>query len=327
MYNLVLFDTEKEEVWDKFVMNESVNGTFLQTWRFLNYHPKGRFQDCSLIFYYDNKIAAVCPANIVERDGKKCFFSHQGSTYGGLVIGEKFYKARHVTDMVKELKEYVRSLGCDEIYLKITPDILSQNDSLLEYACYYNGFSEYKEIGLYINYDCYREPVMKNLSQGKRTNIHNCERANVQVRVLKSAEEIGVFHNILCENLQKYQVIPVHSIEELLDLKNNRITEECEFFGGYLGDEMVTGVMMFYFKNVMVAHTQYLCAKQAYAALSPLSYLYYWIIQEMKERGYRKLSWGICTEEHGKELNFGLIHNKESYGGFYSNNYTYYFIF
>ena len=81
---------------------------------------------------------------------------------------------------------------------------------------------------------------------------------------------------------------------------------------------------MFYFKSVMVAHTQYLSARKEYAALSPMTYLYYWIIKTMKERGFKKLSWGICTEEHGHVLNQGLLDSKEAYGSTYSNNYTCY---
>ena len=34
-----------EAEWDRFVMHESGNGTFLQTRNFLNYHPAGRFTD------------------------------------------------------------------------------------------------------------------------------------------------------------------------------------------------------------------------------------------------------------------------------------------
>ena len=40
-----------EAEWDRFVMHESGNGTFLQTRNFLNYHPAGRFTDASL---YEN---------------------------------------------------------------------------------------------------------------------------------------------------------------------------------------------------------------------------------------------------------------------------------
>lgn len=39
------------ERWDRFVLKESINGTFLQTRKFLNYHPKDRFTDSSLVFF------------------------------------------------------------------------------------------------------------------------------------------------------------------------------------------------------------------------------------------------------------------------------------
>lgn len=48
-YKIVNYNGEFEQKWDYFVMNDSVNGTFLQTRRFLNYHPLDRFEDCSLL--------------------------------------------------------------------------------------------------------------------------------------------------------------------------------------------------------------------------------------------------------------------------------------
>ena len=35
--------------WDDFVLNHSANGTFLQSRRFLSYHPQGRFTDASVM--------------------------------------------------------------------------------------------------------------------------------------------------------------------------------------------------------------------------------------------------------------------------------------
>lgn len=35
-----------EAEWDRFVMHESGNGTFLQTRNFLNYHPRGPVYGC-----------------------------------------------------------------------------------------------------------------------------------------------------------------------------------------------------------------------------------------------------------------------------------------
>lgn len=324
MFRIIFADRSHDEMWDDFVTNQSVNGTFLHTRRFLNYHPEDRFRDCSLLLHYDSHLAAVCPANLLEKEGKKIFLSHQGSTYGGLVIAKRYYKAKYVVAMVAELKEFLRKHGFGEAYLKLTPDILSEDSALLEFACYYHGFSEYKEINPYIDYEYYKEPVIRNFSQGKKTHVHNCERENVTIRPLQSEEEIGEYYDILCKNLKKYDLAPVHSLAELLDLKYNRLKNECEFFGAYLDGTMVAGGLMFYFQKAMVAHTQYLSARSEYASLSPMTYLYYWIIKTMKERGYRKLSWGICTEERGRILNFGLLNNKEAYGSMHSNNHTCY---
>jgi hypothetical protein len=52
-----------EAEWDRFVMHESGNGTFLQTRNFLNYHPAGRFTDASLMVYNEHGgLGAVVPA-------------------------------------------------------------------------------------------------------------------------------------------------------------------------------------------------------------------------------------------------------------------------
>ena len=47
------------------------------------------------------------------------------------------------------------------------------------------------------------------------------------------------------------------------------------------------------------------------------------MIGEMKERGFKRLSFGIATEDMGQKINYGLLRNKEGYGSMYSNNCTY----
>jgi len=107
MFRFEKYTEQDEKKWDDFVMDKSVNGTFLQTRRFLNYHPKDRFVDESIIIYNKkNNIAAVCPACLVEENGNKIFFSHKGTTFGGIITDKKHYRAKYIIEMVKELKEY-----------------------------------------------------------------------------------------------------------------------------------------------------------------------------------------------------------------------------
>lgn len=145
------------------------------------------------------------------------------------------------------------------------------------------------------------EHVVSNFSQGKRTNItnYNCK-------------------------LKKYNAKPVHSFNEFMELKNVHIPDNISLFGGYIQDDLVAGSVVFYFPKTKTLHTQYLCAKEEFAKLSPMSFMYYSMIGEAKKINYKKLSWGISTENLGRVLNQGLLKNKEAYGSTYSVNKTFY---
>ncbi|MDO5155658.1 MAG: GNAT family N-acetyltransferase, partial [Eubacteriales bacterium] len=162
-----------EKKWDEFVESKSMNGTFLQTRRFLNYHPKERFKDCSLFIYDEKKrLVAVCPACDTFVDEKRTFFSHMGSTFGGIVIDKKFYRTEMIIRILEELKSFLKEQGFLQIYLKMTSDIFSiENGDLFQYAFYYEGFKQYVELSTYVDFKNYKEDILSNFSQGKRRNI------------------------------------------------------------------------------------------------------------------------------------------------------------
>ena len=94
--------------WDDFVEEKSINGSFLQTRRFLNYHPQDRFTDASLFVYnHKHNICAVIPACVINEGKKKIFLSHKGSTFGGIIIDKKHYRAKYVMPMIEEMLEYL----------------------------------------------------------------------------------------------------------------------------------------------------------------------------------------------------------------------------
>ena len=69
--------------WDDFI-DASKNATFLLKRDFIEYHKK-RFQDYSLLFFNEKELVGLLPANIVADK----IFSHQGLSYGGLVLSPK----------------------------------------------------------------------------------------------------------------------------------------------------------------------------------------------------------------------------------------------
>jgi len=325
-YKIVTYEDQYEKIWDKFVTTDSINGTFLHMRNFLNYHSKEKFTDCSyMVFDGKDNLSAVVPACVDLIDGIRTLVSHKGSTYGGIVINRKSYKTEQILKIVSALEKKAKKDGIQKIIYKLTADAYCMSSNgLLEYALFYNNYAEYKELSLLVDYSYCGGDLFKNMSHGKRQCVQNCRNAGCTLQKLDSQEEIEVFYDILCENLQKYDVNPVHTLKELNDIHFNRLKDETAFYGIYLKHRLIAGAMMFYFHSAKAAHTQYLCARAEYNQLSPMSYLYYSLMVEMRELGFSKLTWGIVTEDHGRKLNLGLAKSKESYGGEYSINKTFY---
>ena len=73
-----------QQSWDEFVAR-SRNATFLHYRDYMDYHSD-RFHDHSLIFLSDKgKIVALLPANAAG----EALYSHQGLTYGGMLVSMK----------------------------------------------------------------------------------------------------------------------------------------------------------------------------------------------------------------------------------------------
>ncbi len=314
MYKIVAYEQNFEEQWDDFVENGSINGTFLQKRKFLNYHPADRFIDASLLVFYKGKLEAVIPACSQQYDEKKIFNSHAGSTYGGIVISKYLYRMQKVLTLIAEVEDYVREKGYTSIIYKPTMNLLSNPWSdLFSYCFCHSGYTEYKEMNLYVNYDNYNADILSNLSKMKQRIVKKCEREGLGVREIEANGEIYHFHSIIEKNLEKYGRKPVHTVEELMDLKR-RFPDEIRFLAAFIDEKMVAGTMVFEFKKYKCAHTQYLAADPEYNKLSPMSYIYYKTAELYYNRRFKKLSWGISTEENGAKINMGLTSNKEEYG-------------
>src|SRR5471030_1554676 len=97
------FSSESDNKWDNFIEQNSVNGTFFHSIKFLNYH-KDRFNDYSLIIKKSENFVALIPSCEVIEDNKKIFYSHKGSTFGGIVINNKFNTLNHIDNVINILK-------------------------------------------------------------------------------------------------------------------------------------------------------------------------------------------------------------------------------
>lgn len=317
------YDEGNREKWDDFVMRHSANGTFQQTKNFLDYHGE-RFEDASLMIYKGNDtIVAVIPACTLIEDGKKIFSAHAGSTFGGIVMADNFYDITHMEAVLHVLEDYLKQKGYSEVCLKCTSDIFAkQNGNLLYYFLFQKGYTSYDEISFYIDFSDYKDDIASNFTAGRRRDYKYSLKHDLAFRKLETISEIECFYGILCDNLRKFDTVPVHSLEEIIDFKESRLKEIVEFYGVFREGCMIAGSMIFLFGDT-VFHTQYLAADQGSLKMYPMNFMDYNLIKTAKARGFKYFSFGTSTHEHGKVFNRPLAEFKEGFGTQCGLNKTY----
>lgn len=311
---ILQYEDKYERLWDDFVLNKSFNGNFLQTRKFLNYHPKGRFKDASLLFVKGDEIAAVIPAN--EVDEGKTLLAHQGSTYGGLVVGKDFANSTNYDWIFGEMVEYFIKKEYRIVELRMHSWLYSPDTRYNELCDYYfqlNGFSVRSEIGFCIDLKELEEDYENGFEKLKRRKLSKAKKHGLIFRKLLSDDGVKEFYTILSENMKKFDTTPVHTEGEILDFKNNRLADVTSFYGVYYNDKMIAGSMVWDFCNKKVFHTQYLASLQDYLDLCPNEFLYANLIRAAKDEGYRYLSYGTASLKHGTEYNESLGMYKEGF--------------
>lgn len=322
--NIKKYTQEDYKIWDDFINNQSINGTFLHTKNFLNYHKEGRFIEASILIYIKNILVAVVPACEIYEDGKKIFFSHKGSTFGGIIINKKIYNITTISKLIEAIENYLALQGYSKIIYKNVSNIFNENKiNLLNYLLYKNQYNNYQELGFVINYQNYNNHIISNFDNQRKRSTKKALKNDLLFKKLYSNLEVKEFYEILKDNLKKFDSNPVHSLEEILEFKNERLKEIVEFYGVFNEGKIIAGTMIFNFNN-KILHAQYLAVDQNSLKLYPMNYLYYKLIEIAYKNKYEYLSWGIATENNGLVLNEGLASFKEGFGSEYSINMTYY---
>jgi hypothetical protein len=316
MYEILPYSPELDQRFDHFVEKESVNGTFLQTRRFLNYHPADRFVDASFALQKSGTIVAYFPG--VVKDGS--FVSHAGSTFGGPIIAKPYYTGARLFEILQEADQYLTA-NFKHVTLKITPPLFAEESpDLLEYVLEHLGYTRHTELSS-------QTPLSKDIDP-----IENCNRNQRRLwtyaqkfidalpesekweyRAIESDQDIATFHKFLVISKEKHNTKPVHSAEELIDLKK-RIPQNLRFRGLFFKGRYVCGMMQFIFDRTRVLHDQYISPDESFSEFHHTTPMNLFALREAAAEGFTHFSWGISTEDHGNVLNEDLLHYKESFG-------------
>lgn len=305
------YTDEYESKWDSFVQH-SKNGTFMQQRKFLNYHSKGKFQDCSLLaFDNKNRIIAVIPAALKSENESFIFCSHPGASHGGIIIDQSFDTANALA-LIPRLIEHCKNLGVKAIEMKMVPRIYhSWPSDEIDFSLRYYGFSpEISELATAL--------PLKNIEnielQMEKNAIRNRNKAINSGVIVKESNDLAEFWKMLESNLiKRHNTFPTHTYNEILDL-TNRFPEKIKLFSAFYEEKMIAGVLVFILNN-RVLNCFYICHDEKFQHLRPLNLVFSTLIQLGINEGFHFVDWGISTENKGKAVNQGLFKFKEGFGG------------
>lgn len=300
MFEIVRYTAEKADEWNAFVA-ESKNGTFLFNRGYMDYHAD-RFVDHSLMFYVGHRLLAVLPAHV----SGDTFCSHNGLTYGGLVMNCELTIVQTMT-LFRELNDYLRAEGFRHVSYKAIPWIyhrLSAEEDIyaLFHECHARIVARDFATNIFLQSGLRWERV-------RRRGVIRAEKAGL---VVMRSDDYAAFWEVLTQNLlSKYGVMPVHSLQEI-ELLHSRFPHNIILYQAVKDDIVLGGVVLYVSQQVV--HAQYSSATPEGKRLGAIDLLYNRIFSDYSD--YLYFDFGRSTEHpDGSGLNENLVFQKEGFGG------------
>ena len=303
------FNSANAEEWDSFVRNKARNGGLFHERKFLGYHPEGKFNDASLMFYEDKELVGVFPAAYVEKDGAKNIVSHPGSSNGGLVY-ENTSNLDTVLSMLEGLILYYKDQGVRSIEMKIAEPIFNKlPDGELTYLLWHRGFrmisQEISTCVLVAENKSWEAFCRKrNLSY-----IRKLEREGVTV---EETEDLNIVYPVIESNLgARYGKKPTHTKEELSLLKS-LYPDRIHYWIAKKGTDILGTIVLFDVNNHCV-HDFYIAKNEELGDTKVMPLLFHKVMEHYHGRGFTWFNFGISSR--GQQIKWGILEAKETIGG------------
>lgn len=298
-YTVKRYESNYFSDWNAFI-SKAKNATFLFHRNYMEYHSD-RFEDFSLMVYDEKKLVAVLPANRVG----ETVYSHQGLTYGGLVLPLKI-KANVTIEIIDAVVLFLKQNAVLELLYKQLPILyFSKVSNEIDYFLLQKGAHLLrKDMNLAIN-------LSKDLMISK-SKLKHFNKSNANLQIVEETDFTFFWNYVLQPRLKdKYNLKPVHNLAEISLLKSY-FPDNIKQFSAYFEEQIVAGITIFDFGNVI--KSQYGSTTKEGEQLRALDFLYITLINKYKKEGKLYFDMGIVNENEGKEFNSGLLNQKEELG-------------
>ena len=300
MFETEIYTPQMCDEWNAFVARAR-NATFLFNRGYMDYHAN-RFTDHSIVFRRKGSIKALLPLNI---DGTTAW-SHQGLTYGGLLVDEKA-TVEDIVGIFSLANNLLRGDGVKKVIYKAIPWIYHRLPT---------------EEDLYaLTWDCKARLRSRDISstiamadrprftESRKSGIRKALAAGIAI---EESTDIASFWTVLENNLSsRYNAHPVHSVSEM-QLLMSRFPNNIRLHVARLNGTVVGGTVVYIMSDIV--HTQYISASPEGKANGALDLLFHKIINN-EYAHCRYFDFGKSTEQGGAYLNAPLIFQKQGFGG------------
>jgi hypothetical protein len=286
-------------LWDRLV-EESRSRHFFFRRDYMDYH-RDRFEDASRIVLAGGTPVAAFPAS---RHGEE-IVSHGGLTFGGILSGPKLTTRRTVEALRALLTSYAAE-GATTLRYKAVPAIyhlVPAEEDL--YALFVAGARLVRR-DVAAALDPRERP---RPSKGRRAAVRQALGAGIEVA---REDAFAEFMELEDEALRRrHGTAPVHTPAEM-EMLAAAFPDNIKLFTARREGALQGGVLVY--ETPVVAHAQYIAGtEQAYAEHALDAVLAHLIEDEYAAKPW--FDFGISTTEEGRNLNTGLMRNKESFGG------------
>ena len=300
MYKVELYKKKKKKEWNIFIENAK-NSTFLFDRNYMDYHAD-RFQDFSLMIYRKNKLYALLPAN----KKNDVLYSHQGLTYGGLIMSKKS-TTLEVIETFQAINSFLKEQNINKVIYKPIPYIYHQVPSQEDLYALFKT-TDARIIGRNISSTIYQENKIKFI-ESRKSGIRKALSNGITIQ---ESNDYAAFWEILNTNLKnKYGVAPVHSLSEIT-LLQSRFPKNIKLYLACKDNKALGGTVLYL--TPRVTHTQYISANIEGKELGVLDLLFDFLINH-EYTSFPIFDFGQSTENMGNVLNESLIFQKEGFGG------------
>lgn len=298
MITIKRYTDSDRQLWNEF-LRTSKNGYFLFYREYMEYH-RDRFSDFSLLFFEDDRLVAIMPANL--KDG--VLHSHQGLTYGG-VISDAHMSQNRMLSLFESLISFGREQSWTTLVYKAIPFFLhkvpSHEDS---YALFRLG-AKLTRVDCSSTIDL-RAPI--SMSSSKKSGARKALRESIS---LSRSEDFDTFFSMVHSRLTaRYQTKPVHTAAEMEQLAGN-FPDNIVLYTASRREEMLAGVLVYVDGHFV--HSQYISSTEEGRNLRAVDALVsHLVFEQYSDRFY--FDFGISTVEQGLVLNETLCRQKEEFG-------------